>query len=1097
MANSVQFQENDWAIFLDGVQVPFQSISFQSGLNGVAQISLIVEPDVLISRVRPRAVLAAFCRERYGSREFSNRQQELLGGFFYYGGGELVAIQDGKGPHNRDTQLTFTADLDILENHKGFASGIGGNAFYGQIVGTTLLNPFEVDGSGKSRDLLAFTALAQSFSRSPAEPLPDFGRHRASEGESEDFGIRMLRLISWLSATNAAVRMQCVRSRLLNKMAAVQDGTLDILANQSVAVPLFENQKTRVGSEDSMLSMIRKLQERVGYRFSTAFLPYFPDEANQPPTGNPEKVPIPDHFESQTPTPDLFKFRREWYRNDYLWLPDLFYSPPPPCNFIFPDMIGSKQTNRSFMDEPTRSIYVDSSLDLGAAIVFVEATGLVSEDLDDLLTPDQFWANFTHLMQQPAGFTAPTDSPWRSQINKEGRSINVLDQVSDEEMEKGIVLNWQQLDNEYMLALARIFQLKKPTGAWDTDKLSALRAAVAAEKGETEEEIKNKAYLTYVQEWLKYKHQLKRWNRPSQLVLKGHRWIVPGFSAIVFDTDTSYYTYVTSVNHSVDATGNENTVIGIDRTRPLTTLDASMLRKVEVTTNDSENANKTAQGRVEEVFDQDTESFFRRLDALTEDYEVIKAARDAAVNAQGADALGTLSAEIERRVQPNIRRYEENYAVIIGRAQAYADVTVGPRKGAGGALTVRTKPDLGDALLDFLDPNIDNPGSLEAFEESYAQASQAVLHIRTFNDQQVIQSSNGQPAVSVTTKIQEALGARKFTLAEEGAKLEKLIAELDAKLDFPVPPSFYNPQFLTLELLDQQYQDLLGCPPFYTGEYSRGLETTTPASGGTSKENRVRAYAEHVRAMKILSRVFPALRNSVIDPSLDVTGLLAEGDASTVSSWDTIMSAPGDDQSTMKWQHQRFLKRQAQRLDKYLETHGFTSALEPIISDEPSPTIFYRMVPTPTSAPASPVEAGNGKSYTWDESVICRIVDENMRTGEITDNPLSDAERRDAGSRLLTEAVSGVDVVEGPDVIDTGSGLVIRTVVSDAAGGTRVVETPVPETAPGPRGPDQLVKERRAKAAERKSVFLTSGFRQDQIIAYSRRHTGSRAYDGE
>lgn len=1104
MSGSVQFQANDWAVFLDGVQIPFQYISIGSGENEVSSGTVVVEPDVLVERIRPKAVIAIFCRDRYDGRTFDTRIQELQDGFLYFGGGEVTGVSYGKQPHSRSMQIEFAGDLQILESHQGFISGIGGNPFYGQVVGTTLLNPFEFAGTGSPRDLLSFTVLAGAFDRSGDAGPPDFGRHRSLGDENEDFGLRVLRLLSWLSSHNGSMRMQCVRTRLMNKIAAVEDQTLHVLAKQSIAVPVFSQTNTRVGSEDSMLDIVRKIQSRVGYRFVTSFLPHFPGPDGQPPSGNPDLVPVPPPLEEQYD--DLFRFRREWYRNDYLWIPNLFYSAPPPCNFIFPDMLGSKQTARSFMAEPTRSIFVDSALPRGARLVFVEATGLLSGEINRLQTPDQFWGNFTHLLDTSTDVEPPSDSAWHSHRDKRtGVQVSILDQVADEELEKGIVLDWKQLDQEYMLALARNLNLKELDGSHNEEEYDRLRRIIGSvEAGsEDEEDIRRRAYMTYVQQWLKYKHQLARWRRPSQIVLKGHRWLAPGFSAVIFDSDVSYLTYVKGVRHEVSADGTENTTVTIDHTRPITTIDAATVTEVESTTNDTTAVIRQAQNAIAETFDSDTAAFEDRLTQLEEDHGAVVAARDAHANAEGQAAL---QAEILARAQPSIRRFEENYALIVGRARAYADVVVGPRKNLAGALTARRNEGLGDALLDLLDPagDPDSPGSFEAVDDALSRAQRAMRSIETFNESQVQQASAGQPSHGELPIQAEKLREAGLLLAEEADKLEALIARLDTQLDFPVPPPFYNEDFISLATLDAQYRDLLGCQPFYTGEYSRGITYEELPSDfvGPLSENQARAgaYLEHLKMVRMFARVFPAVNRTAIDPQSTSVGVDNGKLETSPSSWDDVVSSVAEDQGTMRWQHERFLRRKAQTLQEYLVTHGFAPALETLISDEPSPTIFFRMRPIPSpDQPQGVTSEETGKTYGWDDSVVCRIVDENTRTGEIAERGLVQGELISAANDAISQATAGRDVVSPPEIVETPDGPAVQVVISDPAapGGQRTLLEPIETTTTAPRDADPLVRARRERAAGSGSVFLTSEFRQDQVIAYSRRHMGSRAFSGE
>lgn len=1089
MAGSTQFQDNDWVVFLDGVQIPYLSLSYSSGVNQVTQGTVIVEPDILLQYLRPRSVIAIFCKDRYSAVTYGDRESELLNGFFYVAGGEVMGLSYSKEPHGRSMTLSFASDLQLLDDHQGFVSGIGGNPYFGTVVGTTLINPFELD-VGAPKDLLPWTVLAETF-------------NKAADSSDADFGRRILRLISWLMTLNGSLRMQAVRTRFINKIAAIDDRCLTLLAGQSVAMPMFDQLRNTVVSDDTVLTMIRKIQAKVGYLFTTVPLPYSP-----PSPAKPEIAQVPIHLESKVP--EKFRLQRDWYRNDYLFIPNLFYSAPPPCNFIFPDMIGSMSTSRSFMAEPTRSVFLDSTFDLGAKLVFVEAPGILKEDIDRLQTPDEFWANFTHFMQTNTDVQTPADSPWRSYVSPEGKSYNLLKLVSDDELEKGIVLNYQQLNEEYMLALARNLQLKQADGSWDVQGLENVRKLVADPKkaGLTTEDLKAKAYFVYVQEWLRYQHQLRRWNRPSQIVLKGHRWLVPGFSAVIFDSDGCYLTYVVSVSYDVSPGGAEHTTVQIDRTRPLSTINTALSKQVEATVNDAAQAVIKSQEVAEEVLNSDTAYFDRLLRELLGDRRKIVAAQleyDAAVG------RNDVRATIVLKLQPTIKRFEQNYATIVGRASENANVVVGPSKNEAGALSASLNSGLDVALLDFLDPtSIDKPGDFEAVSAAYAHAARAVELIRTFNTSQINQLRSNLPTHGPTEKAVQALNAANIDLAIRGDELSALIAKLDTVIDFPTPPSYYNPDFIDLATLDKQYQDLLGCRPFYTGPYSEGLSGTRMSSVASKLRDlagnsgvlsnplnymatvvdRVDSFNEHLRMLKIMSRVYPAVIRS---PNIQLTEPIVVDNtklAATATSWDDISNSDDNSESTMQWQHEQFLKRKAQTLIEYLRTHGFESSLEALISDEPAPFVFYRMVPRPTpSGNENAVPGVNRKVYPWDDSVLCRIVDENTR---ITDFAPAGAPDMEA----VTEELAKVNVspYSGEYYLSPNfDGTFTLTVPP----GIEAIIPALEKDRVTPREPDRLVAERRAQAASRGAVQLTSGFRQDQVTAYSRKHMGSRAFDGE
>ncbi len=969
MINPVQAVSSDWVVFIDGVQVPFLGIVMSTFLDQIATVSIDLEPDYAVTLFRPGAVVAVFCRDEYDGKTFASRADELLDGFVYFAGGELASIEDAQEPQARYQRLVFKADIDHLARHSAFASGAGGNAYYGYIVGSRLLNFLEADAAAPRQDLLSFSTLAAAFAKGS---LTDASlQHRSSGQNSDDFGLRMLRLTSYLCAHNASLRLQAVRSRLANKLCAIDDLSLGVLASVAVGTPLFSGGQRDAGASGSIWDIIQSFEARVGYRMATIFAPAYPKD--QPAKGKPLLVPFPPGIDKATQiggmsdsvsprasgeSDDLFKLRVDWFRNDYVFLPNLFYSAPPPCNLIFPDMLTSRRTIRSFATEPTRSVFVDSSFVSGAGLVFVEAPGLTSDDLSTLLTPDNFWANFKHLVTPTS--KAPTESAWQAPVSADDPGANNLKLVTDDEAERGVVVSWQRMDYEYMLALARSIQIRNPDGSFNQEDVDKLRAQLQAG---------DNPYCLYVQEWLRYQHQLKRWARPSSISLRGHRWIVPGFSTVIFGDRVSYVAYVTGVVHTVTADGSESSSVSIDHARPLGSVNVDVVRAAEAVHADAPAATQSALSAVHAAHEKD-----------------VAALRLSLREAQAAAARGDTASEASAA------------ADVMRRATACALVVSGVERTVAGALTAKNDPDLAARFS----ARLSNPPPSNS-----ANAATALRDVIRFYDLQERQAAENQPAHGATPESARAISSARITLAQEGAKIEAIAARLERDADFPTPPKFYNKDLIRLRSLDDHYVRLLGCAPLYTGDYAANVRP--PADGSP--------YGYHVSMLQVLSSIFPAVSSALpadLRPS------------PAASSWDDVRASSADGIGTQRWQHEKFLRRRAQSMREYLTTHGFRSTLAEVLSDEPSPTVFYSMTPVPSSgAPSGP--SVDGLSYGWDDSVLCRLVDEVTRSGE--------------------------------------------SLVGDA-----------------------LMRERRAAA---KSFFLTSGARQALVLAYSRKHFGSRGFSGE
>lgn len=1024
-----EFSSNDWLVFIDGVQVPFINLQMTFPMSGIASGVIALEPDILLTRIRPRSVVAIFVRDRFSAEEFTSKEEEVLGSYFYYAGGEVVQLADSREAQSRSTTITFESDFNIYAQHSAFASGVGGAPFYGTINGSNYVNP--ETGTSHPQDVLSVAALSKAFT--VGAPTGDGTVHRSTgEGGTGDFGNRLTELVSFLSSHNASLRVQTARTRLLNKIAAIDDNTLGQLAKVSLASPLFQLVQNRTTSQDSMLDVIMKFANTVNYRMLTSPAPSVPTD--QPPPGNPEKIPFPPALVANREDTDIFQFRRDWYRNDYIFVPNLFYSAPPPCNFIFPDMLGSRSTVRNFMAEPTRSYYVDSVFKVGGSLVYVEPPDIIRPDSDTLLTPTDFWVLYRDLLNRSSTDQSAKDSPYRGASPIAPNGVEVLNLLQDDELEKGILSYPVPPHGEYVMALARFLALKNPDGTFDSEAVANIATIVGKAFDEDTapsgpEDEKTRAYVQFIVLWLRYQHQLRRYNRPSQVQLRGHRWLVPGFSTVIFDSDMTYLSYITSLTYIVGADGSETTSVALDHTRPIQVARQTQIAGLKASVNDTVRIREALVADIEQRFAEDYEDYQTRLDRMFNNRAIIDRRREEYEAASTQLEQNT----IRRELLSVARLFESDYVEIMARARVLADSVGGPGKTPAGSVLVRQNPDLASALLAYLDPSeeVSDPAAFENLNAALTQAEDAVSLISQYNDQQLSQFRQGQPAEGQGSAIIAAINQAQEAKRDQAKALEQQIADLERSADFPTPPIFYNNEFLDLEKLDERYQELLGCQPFYTGPYAEGIDVGNPSEDKDIR--RATAYIQHQKMIQMFSRVFDGVRRvtaSLIETDdteragdLIIPKRPSNKDAS-IMSWE---EAAESDLGSFRWQHENFLRRRAQTLKGYLRTHGFKEELEVHISDEPDPTKFYRMVPRT----ATPV----GK-LVWDESVLCRLVDENLRTGEqITIN-----------------------------------------------GETQ------------PRAADELIRRRREKVT---NPFLTTGPRQNVILSYSRRHFGSRGFDGK
>lgn len=1029
---------NDWLVFLDGVQVPHQAITVSFGVGTVSRGSVVLDPDVILTRIRPRAVVALFCRDRFSGTNFQSDLDEVQNSYFYYGGGEVTGYEDIKDPQARQFVLTFESDLGLLDAHQAFSFGLGGNFTFGQVVGTNVVNPLDLAGPTTGPlDVLKIAAIGPVLAKDSTGKADSSAIRPSGSGDDEEFALRIQRVLAWLASGSASLRLQLARSRLLNKIAGIQDRMLDEVFNASIAKSFFGEVSSKVTSSMSVLGVLREFSNVVGHSFTTVPLPA-PDLG---PEGEFEIVPVPSSFEKHVRPETLI--RRSWYRNDYVFLPNLFYSAPPPCNLIFPDLIGRRAVSRLFSSEPTRTVFEDPFFP-GFRLPFVHVDGLKA--VPDGVTPDVFWANF--LKQTSAGsfgFNVNHDSAYVSSVLVEkAEPKNLLNYLSDDEIEKGIVLKMQVPDAEYALARARVLDLSDKTGR------EAMRAHVKDADGKSKESV----YFRYVRDWLRYKHQLSRFNRPTTLNLQGHRWLVPGFSAVIFDEVTTYQAYVNTVTLTVDASGVETTQADLTHVRPVTQYNQKLLSDARATRNSLENRTESAVNIVKDAYDADT----ALQEQLLDDFRDIVVRKDTEVRAE---------------------EYQSIYQAIEDEANLRAIRLIGPEADVAGALTARRFNHVADLHRPFL-----NKVALTSLSpyEALGRVADAVAALREFNNAQVDNVINALPAFGNSQRVIEAINESKLLIDRNVASVRELISRIDSELDFPIPPEFYNEDFINIESLDKMYQKVLGCQPLYTGPYAKGI------TGGSA--DRSAAYEQHVKMLEVLGRIYgPAAAQSGI-PNSD----------RQFKDWEEARS--GSSEGAFEWQHRNFLKRRAMSLSHYLVTHGFKPVLAELVSDEPDPTVFYWMVP-------EAVDDAKVEGRSWDNSVISGIVDDKQAAPRIEATVNREYLEGILNERSVNLADQGFYAILDPvressvsvgfttatledlgiDSIDTRVHVVV--LVEDG----KLEAIPVPEdyAAVAPSSyQDPLIKERRSSA----SVRLTGEFRQELIIQYSRRHFGSRGLAG-
>jgi hypothetical protein len=983
-----QSQVNDWMVFVEGVQVPIQSFSVTFGADAPTRGSVALEPDALLTKIRPGAVIAIFCRDRYPD----NQNQRFLDQWFYYAGGEVDAVLDERTPQSRSMQLSFVSEVAYLQRHQAFASMMGGTALYGTVAGTVLIPPFGVNGGPAiSEPWFKMALFSATFAQE--HTTLESGTYRGGDISKEGFGQRILRMMAWLSAHNASVRMHAARTRLFSRIAGIDDKLLQQAVTAQIARSSFQHEfSAHIDASLSLYDICMSVARFGGYRFLSVPMPIKPTA--QPTSA--EQVPLLAGMQIG----ELVTPYRNWYRNDFIFAPHLYYAPPPPCNLIFPDMLASRRVERIFTQEPTRTLYEDNLG--GTQLLFVESGGAGYVPAGKTPKhPGEYWGNIISMLQpakQPAGSDtedatgsipntvdlSPSDSAYRApSVQDYGSGINLLETLGDDELERGVVLKQQRGDAELMMAAL-------PDRVALTDGLTKLTDGGAVYVPEAWDNIKQQLpqsadgnnYLTYIQEWLRFQHRLARRTINTAFSLRGHRWIVPGFTSAVLGGDVSYLGYVESVSFSYTALGVEDTVVQMTHVRPLTSLPDVVLSSAKASSNKADQLIQEARRQVIAAYDAVSDIWTGKLQRMQRaSAELIR--RDAAVAAAPTAAA---AARITAASEPVAKEYDQLYIDCVGQAHEYYLTAYGPRRDPGAVYSVTDDSILATELAKFeIGPETKlRASAADRRVAALTEATSAVRAIERYNELQADQYENKKPSAAPTQNVVEAINSSKSLILQAEQVVRAAVRAIEREEANLIPPSFYNPNYLQFNTIDKIYQELLGCKPFYTSQFAAGLTTSQES------DPAVASASAHQALVRLLSRVFPALqRSSLVAVPADVD--------TKFSGWDAAVSDPTT--STMEWQHRTLLKRSATTLGTYLKDHGFEPDLEEFVSDEPDPRVFYRM--KPVASPAA-VLSVYGQAWPWDDSVICRLVDERAMVGKAADPAV--AERR---AQVLNPAVTG------------------------------------------------------------------------------------------
>ena len=536
---------SQWRIFFDGVEVPHQGFNVSFPINSVSSCRIVMEPDEVLARIRPQTVISIWARERYSATPPKTTAiDQLKSEYYLYWEGLTTGVVHSKGTSQRSMAVSGEGFLGVLSRAGGFMLGLG------QIPNTSVLTGSRnfIPETSQEADIRTLTLLGTTLKATNSRNMSDV----------------VMTALAFLLSKNGIARLQERRYQVLSRIGVLDDACVTLMLS-TLASTQFLNMPQSMPSTSSILDVVRHVQSYVFYRMVSVPAPR---PVDIPAEGLTVYAPLegvgPIKFNTST------DFKSTFRRNEVLSVPDMYYAPPPACNLVLPDMLQGLSVTRDFYTEPTRTVVQDLFTFNGQGLIHL-APPNISPGLGASSAELFSYAVNASVSPEDSADDSTTTSSYR--YAKDGGTVSTLEALSTYEIEKGIVLNMAQPDYSavYAGALYLAAKLEKDAEGGNVDP----------DGPEVE------TYKLFVTASTNYQHELARLNRTIQVDMHGHRSMVPGFTAAIFDSDASYLAYVDNLTFSVDPTGRESTQATMSRGRVIPKVNyTQLLEDIDAATQD-------------------------------------------------------------------------------------------------------------------------------------------------------------------------------------------------------------------------------------------------------------------------------------------------------------------------------------------------------------------------------------------------------------------------------------------------------------------------------------------------------------------------------
>lgn len=936
------FVSSKWKIFIDGVEVPFQSfvVSFVTDAN--SSVTIEMDPDSLLLSLRAGSLVHIFARDTFRPSSDPTAQLstvQITDSYKLYWEGFISGIAHQKSVSSRSMSVRAFGLFSIFDQFKAFSSGVGPLSYSPIISGSDLLPIYSRELLGSSvTDIFSFEMLSNLIQneKEPGEDTPD------RDSTSPKLNHKFIRLLTWLSSHNALLRQFVIRYRLLDKICSIDTLLVPGIVTAKQMGQLLLNSGTQINQEYSILDMIRHLESYMMYQYSQIPFPVTPKTSESKNKYHPmfKKLETKQYI-------DLHKFPKSVSRNDIIFHPEMIFTLPPPCNLVFPDQITSLTVSNAVSEQVTRLVLEDPTLTvtkMPGVMSYMAPRSLakaLQQESASISSADAYGLIVDMLNEHDAGTTSK--SPYYSLTRTAGTSEvenNLLKFFTAEEFERGLVVSTGFQGYEMFVALSVALSTTADAGEEERTAVSALMRPESF------------AYRDYMTQMCDYLYRVRRYDTyTADVSIAGHRWLVPGFTTLIMDKDVSYLGTITAVTLSVTAEGLETTSARLTKVRPIKQFDPSELQ--------------TLIGTQLYVIEQHEKTIQNKFNELDAEYE--KTQQDIQVIISGLQ-----SAYAPLKIT-KVRELEDVFTRLSNQLEqanrTLTDTNNGLTDLEKKTLTQYDKIETQRLFLALLSRVLDTQAKVLSRRD-------LLMELDTVNDQMQSQLGQYKQLFSALVKVQkthidalkqvswfDASSAGYFTdsvatiknaIQTSRKEIDGLVEQLSDALDMPIPPSFFDHDLILLSSLDKKYERLLGCKPLYTGIYSEGL-TSINTLELTNKDllsdkDRLTAILEFFRGLLVINNIYPIFGTETATASL-------------TPAWSAINNQTGFGQSLLRWEHETFLERQGTTLTQFSADNGLS--IQPYFGTD---SLAYYVL--------YPKDVKSVGSLAWDDTIFSKIVDD-------------------------------------------------------------------------------------------------------------------------